>query len=656
MNENLFQKNIKFLEESNPEFLKTKEIDLEKAKKKARKAKESPEHEYWLKLEKKAVHLPCQIPRNDESFEFIKKEVKKHKIENSIEPIINRQIDLTLWRFLIEIIELIEQTDIDPNKTITTMGSGGIGLIGFGTGSGECLLSLIKGFQPYKIALLVSDWHDYVSSFWEIDWDDLYQECSKMGTDLSVTRVENEWNLLATLCSKGLLWLDHAYIFESPSTDEKLLKWSDILHRHECSNLVHYLGYTVDEFNMMIQSTQTLLRQPKLFTKPSEKLGCDFIICGSGPSLDKNINRLKELQKNHIIVCGGSSYKALKDNGIRVDYLTLMERDYDIGNDDYAGYNKELSGSKSDTRLVMADVCWHEMLDTFNESCVFFRSALTPLSIYSTNPGEVLGFEGPEAVNAAVSFCATLGAAKIVLFGVDLGSKYQDETRSKIVLGTSNRIFDQEGEGNLCDKVMTCSSMINVQQVLEALVKGKKKEDEGLKDTFKTRFINCSDGLKIAGFEQVDPEKYEASTIDNNTKGCLEIDEWWESLQTYSHYKIRSQWKYRNARGQTFKLCRELENLYQGETSFYPDVLKETERLMDIEGSLEVQFPRRMMRGTILKSVLAVSQQLQILRGNKSKYVAWFGGKARERLCSLTRTLEEEIYLLLDYIENTLFE
>ena len=656
MNEQLFQKNIKFLEQANPEFLKTKEIDLKKAKEKAKSAQESPEYDYWIKLDKKSVHLPNQIPRNNESFEFIKKEVSNHKIENSIEPIVNRQIDLTLWRFLIEIIELVEQTDIDPNSTVTSMGSGGIGLIAYGTGSGKLLKDLIKTVQPYTIALLVSDWHDYVSSFWEIDWDLLYQECSKSGIDLSVTRVENEWHLLSTLCSKGLLWLDHAYIFESPSTEDKLLEWSEILHRHECSNLVHYLGYTVDEFNMMIQSTQTLLREPKLFTKPREKLGCDFIVCGSGPSLDKNINRLKELQKNHIIVCGGSSYKALKDNGIRVDYLTLMERDYDVGNDDYAGYNKKLVNSKSDTRLVMADVCWHEMLDTFNESCVFFRSALTPLSIYSSNPGEVLGFEGPEAVNAAVAFCASLGAAKIVLFGVDLGSKYQDETRSKIVLGNSNREFDLEGEGNLCEQVMTCRTMLNVQQVLEALVKVRKQEDERDQSNFNTRFINCSDGLKISGFEQIDPKDYERMVTDNSTRECLAIDEWWDSLQTYSSNKIRSQWKNRNARGQTFRLCRELENLYRGETPFYPDVLKETERLMDIDCELNLQFPRRMMRGTILKSVLAVSQQMQILRGNNSKYVTWFGGKARERLCSLTRTLEEEIYLLLDYIENTLFE
>ena len=87
----------------------------------------------------------------------------------------------------------------------------------------------------------------------------------------------------------------------------------------------------------------------------------------SGPSLDA-LPIIEQLQNDHVIVCGGSSYKALTDRGIRVDYLTLMERDYDIGNDDYGGYNETLK-SPIATRLVMADVCWHEMLDAFPDHC-----------------------------------------------------------------------------------------------------------------------------------------------------------------------------------------------------------------------------------------------------------------------------------------------
>ena len=43
------------------------------------------------------------------------------------------------------------------------------------------------------------------------------------------------------------------------------------------------------------------------------------------------IEDLRVAQVNHIIVAGGSNYRTLRANNIRVDFLTLVERaDYDF--------------------------------------------------------------------------------------------------------------------------------------------------------------------------------------------------------------------------------------------------------------------------------------------------------------------------------------
>lgn len=645
MNESLLQKNIAFFEDANKDFLEVKGINIDIAREKACLYTYEEEASYWTSLENKSVHLPQQSPRNQESVDFVLKTLDENNTDESIEPIINRQIDLTLWRYLYKLREITIESDFDPDTTMTNMGAGGIAIIALGTGSGELLKKQIETFQPYKLFVITNDWNDFASSFWVIDWKQIYIDFNNSGREISVSCIKDSRELLAQCQSGGTLWLDHAYIYTSRATDEKLKKWSNILHSHETANLIHYLGYTVDEYNMMVQSSLTLKREPKLFVKPIKPIGGNFIVCGSGPSLDRSIETLRKLQKSHTIVCGGSSYKALLDNDIRVDYLTLMERDYDTGNDDYAGYNKS-SNKKITTRLVMADVCWHEMLNSFEEACVFFRSALTPLSIFSTDPNEVLGFEGPEAVNAACAFCTSLGAERIVFFGVDLGSYDEKRARSEKVLGNSERKFDIKRSGNLIENIYTCTSMLNVKQVIEALIhdtnKNQGKEIE---------YINCSNGINIEGTNSMKPENYlkfeeQKATINKN------LEEWWQNLQIYDEDRFNRQWEARNPREQTYKLTRRLEKLFSGNSVFYPTVLREVEEMMDLGCNIGEQFPRRVMRGTILKAVLALSQELQIMRGNKHKNIDTFGGQGRGELKNLALTLEKEIYMLLDYIEN----
>jgi len=649
MNDQLFEKNLNYLLASNPNFLAEKNISFDVAKNKALLSSYEAEVSHWKSLEKRSIHLPNQSPRNEASIQFVNSSIETHRIDDSIEPIINRQVDITLWRYLSQLRQIVIESDFDPDHTVTSMSSGGVCMVALGTGSGHLLLEQIQAFQPYRLSILLTDWHDYISSFWVVDWKNLYDEFAAAGSNISVGAISNAKQLLSACCAQGLLWLDHCYLFSAPSTDDQLVEYSKIFSGHELSNLIHYLGYTVDEYNMMVQSSLTLKREPKVFSAPLKPVGGKFIVCGSGPSLDASLPIIEQLQNDHVIVCGGSSYKALTDRGIRVDYLTLMERDYDIGNDDYGGYNESLK-SPITTRLVMADVCWHEMLDAFPDHCVFYRAALTPLSIFCTDAQQILGYEGPEAVNCAISFCTSLGADSIAFFGVDLGSFSSETSRSDKVLGNSNRSFDTKVEGNLRDEVYTCTSMLNVQQVIEVLL----YEKINVSNTH-TKFINCSDGVRIDGATPMEPRQY---LLDHNNSEFVtqsSHDDWWISLKPYTTQRLSTQWNYRNPRHQTFRLCRELETLYGGDTPFYPDVLVKTEALMNIDCDVSEQFPRRVMRGTLLKAVLAMSQQLQIMKGNQHSDIPAFGAKARGKLVELTLTLESEIYMLLDYIENNLF-
>ena len=96
----------------------------------------------------------------------------------------------------------------------------------------------------------------------------------------------------------------------------------------------------------------------------------------------------------------------------------------------------------------MSSTCPHQLIPLFDECAVFFRPALTPLALFSTEQGQVLGFEGPEAVNTGVSFAAHVGASSIILVGVDLGCKEKDNLRSKHASGNTPRVMDRSLPAN----------------------------------------------------------------------------------------------------------------------------------------------------------------------------------------------------------------
>ena len=86
------------------------------------------------------------------------------------------------------------------------------------------------------------------------------------------------------LREQGLFYLDHAYVFCSPSTDSKLVEYSSALSGNIVKNWVRYLGYTLDEYNMIVQAADTLQKQPKFYLKPLKPSLAKFVVCGSGPS------------------------------------------------------------------------------------------------------------------------------------------------------------------------------------------------------------------------------------------------------------------------------------------------------------------------------------------------------------------------------------
>ena len=645
-NEELFQHNLDYLCRSNPGLLCGKDYDIANARKKRDLSSGDAELDRWLSgAQQRVVTLPRFLPRSPELYELWQDNLKQASESEFLpETYVDLHDDLHLKKVLSKVIDAIIDADCDPQDDVSTINSNIPQLIAFGTGSGEMLQKLINTCQPFHLVVAVTNWDDFISSFWHINWPKLWKSfVDKSHKKLTLVRVHSEDELLSVAAKYSLLCLEHSYLYVSSAIDSDLSEYSKVLSGQKVQNLVHYLGYTIDEYNMVYNTVSTLRKEPKVFAAPALPTKASFIVCGSGPSLDNELATIEKLSATHVIIAGGSNYRTLRIAGIDPEYLVLVERSHDTF-DDYRSCIEEMG--RSSTKLVMSSTCHHELIGLFDETATFFRPILTPLSIFSDNPSEILNYEGPESVNTAAALAIALGAEKVILFGVDLGTSDISKDRSGSAAGYSTRKWDIEDVGNYGNIIYTNRSQLDVKLMLEAAIKSCEST---------TQFINCSAGLLINGAE---PQK-SSNYVDSIEKAYAltaeykkNVDVWWGQLQRYSLERLQSSWRARNPRETTFRLSRQLQELFDGSLPWFPQVLKSLDELLRLDVPLKQQFPRRIMRSTVLKASLAVTQQMHIMFKHPMEKQILFGGKARSILSSLVSQMENEIYALCDLMES----
>ena len=184
--------------------------------------------------------------------------------------------------------------------------------------------------------------------------------------------------LLAEDCHAGI---DHSLVYVPPegccsSKARTMRKEIDSITLH---NSVSYMGYTVDEHNMVWNSWKTLYINHEFSDNPIVLLGVVWWSVEVDQVLIPNLQLLKELSRTHLITACGSNFRSLKANGIRVDFLALVERADEVLADVKAVVDEYGSG---ETRLLMSSTCHHQLQDLVCDTMIYFRPALTPLALF----------------------------------------------------------------------------------------------------------------------------------------------------------------------------------------------------------------------------------------------------------------------------------
>lgn len=241
-----------------------------------------------------------------------------------------------------------------------------------------------------------------------------------------------------------------------------------------------------------------------------------FIIA-SGPSLDNDIEKVKSLASQAIIVACNSATTALLSYGIVPDFHVALERTGSTADFVKAHIS---DADRQKINLLVLNVMYPDVLDLFGWSGIALKGSESGTSLYQLaevmlgNTTATIGYCNPLVGNTALSFFTHLGFENIYLFGVDSGykSKEHHHTKSSFYYDKAGEtVYNQftagkdfEVEGNFGEPVFTEPFLHLGKQQMEQLLHFFAGD--------KLSVYNCSDGIKIEGTQ---PLHSEDLLIDN---------------------------------------------------------------------------------------------------------------------------------------------
>lgn len=637
----LFQKNLNNFLQSNPRFQDSIQDIIESAEKIADQSDGEAEVKEWRQSSEKAIILPQYIPRTEQIASDFESKVNQFK-GSSILDYNDVHEDVHLYESAVRIRNDIKSSGFDPDVTLSLSGKNIPLLIALGTGDGRALLWFIQQFQPLNLIVIVPEWEYFVSSFNHIDWDEVNKYFSTPGKSISYLRPLNDSELISKVASLGYCFMEHAYIYKPVVESAVISDYHKQIIGRRIVNLVPYCGYTVDEYNMVLNTARNLSKKPKIFRAPLKKLNQKILVCASGPSLDKSIETIRKLSDDHIVICGGSNYKALTKNGIRVDCLVLIERADEV----YSSYKYIYDNvGRTNTKLLMSSTCNEKLFELFDSVGVFYRPALTPVSMFSESKREVISHEGPQAVCAAISLACELGPSQLSLIGVDFGSTDAELQRSKDAVGYSPQKWSLKVPGNFEEFVHTNERLLDCRDAVQMKLRISN---------LNIPIYNMSNGILIEGATPISQEQYLSQYYSGKQSDVEQIfNTWWKKLPTMTSDKMVASWNVRNPRKHIFDFSRTFESEIDSELTLFPDKISKLESKLKLDQYTPSQeFPVRIMRGTFMKLLLMITQQYQIMKESDKAILDKFELYALKTVKDLLLHMEREMYSLCDLIDT----
>lgn len=305
----------------------------------------------------------------------------------------------------------------------------------YGCGLGFHLLALIKKLDIRHLCIIDNDKDSFYASLNVFEWQKIIAAYQGEGRSLSLYIGQDP--------SHTLICLRHLILEQGLHHTVNMLYYQHL----NSASAQHFYQAFVKDFNMLnaqvgffedehlslshtfknIESGLNVLDK----LSPLDKAPPVFIL-GNGPSLDMQINFIKQYQQNALVISCGSTIGSLYKAGIVPDIHLEMERtketyDLNIQLTDKA-YCQQIS-------CIGLNAVYHRVFALFKQSVMLTKSFDAGgrwLNTLVKTPLPILHFANPTCVNTALSLCLSLGMSEIYLLGIDLGMKDEAQHHASI--------------------------------------------------------------------------------------------------------------------------------------------------------------------------------------------------------------------------------
>lgn len=380
----------------------------------------------------------------------------------------------------------------------------------FGVGLGYHLQQLVDETKAVYITIFEPNEDYFFASLFCFDWSYFLETVDKQGGALYLGIGVPEDELYEVLFQRvqqlGAYSIAHSFFYQHyPSVKINNLIAEIRLNFHQ---FFMGWGFFDDALLSIAHTVQNSVKpvgvlNSKRNAMDKQLLDYPIFIVANGPSLDKDIEQLKELKDKAIIVSCNSASTALINYGIIPDFHVALERTK--ATYDFLSYmlNDE---QRAKINLLVLNVMYPDVLDLFGWCGVALKGNEAGTSMFHL--GEfisrqevtpTIGYSNPLVGNTALSFFTALNFKEIYLFGVDNGYVDPNHHHSK-----ASYYYNNQGAtihnplkmgkeirvpGNFSDWVITDHFMHTGKEQMERLLLSFK--GTGL------HCFNCSDGTFI---------------------------------------------------------------------------------------------------------------------------------------------------------------
>lgn len=296
-------------------------------------------------------------------------------------------------------------------------------LIVLGIGLGYHIPELLRAIPARRV--IVADTHAefLLQSLDCVDWAGLLEEADRDGRILDLFVSENvrelHYDVGRTVEEAGGALLDGAAVYlhlEAPPLIE-------LFQRVDTAASLIYVarGGIEDECRQLRNNAANLNRLGFAWIdgarRPRRPEPAALI--GSGPSLAADLERIKSIRDRVVLFTGGTALRPCLLAGLVPDYHVELES----GQPTYEALRDTVRlGDVSAVTLICSAGVDPRIPGLFGPTHLFFREVTTPSRLFSP-PDHVLHQATPLVGNAALRTAAALGFDKLLLFGLDCGSR-----------------------------------------------------------------------------------------------------------------------------------------------------------------------------------------------------------------------------------------